>query len=148
MQIEKASLKDEPWIRQLLTVSGLPHQDITPAHLENFWVVKEKGGILGVAGLEVYGRIGLLRSLAVDPRHQRRGWGSQLEKRAEEYAGSLKLGVLYLLTMTAESFFQNRGFEKIERESAPPEIKKTAEYQGLCPTTSVLMRKVLSRRAA
>ena len=46
-----ASSVDEPWIRQLLTLCGLPHEDITPEHLPHFWVIKEKGEILGTVGI-------------------------------------------------------------------------------------------------
>ncbi len=142
---EPAPLPDEPWIRQLLTISGLPHEDITPEHLRHFWVIKEKGDVLGVIGLEPFARSALVRSLAVHPKHRNRGLASLLEKKAEEYAASQKIEVLYLLTTTAENFFQKRGFLKIERDSAPQEIKGTAEFRGLCPVSSVLLMKKLAR---
>lgn len=96
---------DEPWIRQLLTLCGLPHEDLPPEHLSHFWVIKEKGEILGTVGMEIHGRSALLRSLAVDPPFRKRGFASELRKRAEEFAASLNIKELYLLTMTAESFF-------------------------------------------
>ena len=139
-----ASPMDEPWIRQLLTLCGLPHEDITPEHLRHFWVIKERGEILGVVGLEVFGRMALLRSLAVDPRFRNRGFASELTKKAEENAPSLKVEVLYLLTMTAESYFRKRGYQKTERNSAPPEIQGTTEFQSLCPASSVCMVKMLT----
>ena len=141
MALDLASPMDEPWIRQLLTLCGLPHEDITPEHLRHFWVIKEKGEILGVVGLEVFGRMGLLRSLAVDPRFRNRGFAAQLTKKAEEYAASLKIEGVYLLTLTAESFFQKRGYQKTERLSVPPEIQGTMEFQSLCPASSVCMAK-------
>jgi amino-acid N-acetyltransferase len=136
---QAASPMDEPWIRQLLTISGLPHEDITPEHLRHFRAISEKGQMIGVVGLEVFGRLALLRSLAVDPRFRKRGLGSQLTKQAEEYAASLKIERLYLLTLTAESFFLKQGYQKIERNSAPAEIQQTAEFKGLCPAGSVCM---------
>jgi len=141
MTLEAASPKDEPWIRQLLTISGLPHEDITLQHLRHFFVIKEKGEILGVIGLEIFGHLALLRSLAVDPRFRNRGLAQQLTKKAEEYAASLKIEETYLLTVTADSFFLKRGYQRIERNSAPPAIQGTAEFQGLCPVSSVLMVK-------
>ncbi len=141
---EAASQMDEPWIRQLLIMSGLPHEDITTQHLAHFWVIKEREEILGVIGLELFGRSALVRSLAVHPRQRNQGWASRLEKKAEEYAASSKIQVLYLLTTTAEKFFQKRGFCKIDRGSAPEEIRGTAEFQGLCPISSVLMMKKLT----
>jgi amino-acid N-acetyltransferase len=143
MNIVLASSGDEPWIRQLLTLCGLPHEDITPEHLLHFWVIKEKGEVLGTVGLEIYGRSALLRSLAVDPRFRKRGFASELRKRVEEFAASLNIKELYLLTMTAESYFQKRGYQKIERISVPSAIQGTAEFQSLCPASSVLMIKAI-----
>jgi len=143
MRLVPASSMDEPWVRQLLTVCGLPQEDITPEHFQHFWVLKEKGEILGTVGLELLGRSALLRSLAVDPRFRKRGFASELAKKAEENAASRKVEVLYLLTMTAESFFGKRGYQKIERISAPPEIQETTEFKSLCPASSVCMVKPL-----
>lgn len=144
MTLALASSMDEPWIRQLLTLCGLPNEDLTPEHLSHFWVIKEKGEILGTVGLEIFGRSALLRSLAIDPRFRKRGFASELTKKAEDYATSLKIEVLYLLTMTAESFFRKRGYQKSERNSVPPEIRGTTEFQSLCPANSVCMVKVLA----
>jgi len=144
MHLALALSMDEPWIRQLLTLCGLPHEDITPEHLHHFWVIKERGEILGTVGLEIFGRSALLRSLAVDPRFRKRGFASELAKRAEDFAASLKIKELYLLTLTAESFFRKRGYQKTERNSVPSEIRGTTEFQSLCPASSVCMAKALS----
>ena len=143
MDIVLASSGDEPWIRQLLTVCGLPHEDITPQHLRHFFVTKEKGQIIAVVGMEVFGHLALLRSLAVDPRFRKQGIAGQLMEKAEESAGSFKIEEMYLLTVAAESFFLKRGYRRIERNSAPPAIQGTAEFQGLCPVSSVCMVKQL-----
>jgi len=73
MTPEAASPMDEPWIRQLLTLCGLPQEDLTPQHLRHFFVMKEKGELIGVVGLDVLGQVGLLRSLAVDPGYRKQG---------------------------------------------------------------------------
>ncbi len=148
MVIAAASSPDEPWIRQLLTLCDLPHEDITPEHLRDFWVVKEKGEILGTIGLEMLGLSALLRSLAVDPRFRKRGLASELTEKAEKAAASRNIEVLYLLTMTAERFFEKRGFQKIERTSAPLEVQGTAEFKSLCPAGSVCMVKRLALRSS
>lgn len=148
MAFEAASPMDEPWVRQLLILCGLPQEDITPQHLDHFWVMKEEGQIIGVVGLEVLGRSALLRSLAVDPQYRNRSYGTQLIRKAEEYASSLPIAELYLLTMTVERerFFVKRGYRKIERNSAPSAIQKTTEFQGICPVSSVCMVKQLQDR--
>ncbi len=141
MILDLASPKDESWIRQLLSLCGLPHEDITPQHLRHFWAMKEKGQVIGVIGLEVFRSLALLRSLAVDPRFRKQGIAGQLMNKAEDCAVSLKIEAIYLLTVTAESFFLKRGYQRIERSLAPPAIEGTAEFQGLCPVSSVLMVK-------
>ena len=143
MVIEAPLLTDEPWIRQLLIVCGLPQEDITPEHLRHFLVLKEKGQIIGLVGMEALGQFGLLRSLAVDPEYRCRGFASQLIEKAEEYAASLKIEALYLLTMTAEGFFAKRGYQKVERSSAPSPLHATTEFKNLCPASAVCMVKYL-----
>jgi len=67
-----------------------------------------------------------------------------LTKNAEDYAAALKVEALYLLTLTAESFFQKRGCQKIEGISTPPEIQGTTEFQSVCPASSVCLVKRLA----
>jgi amino-acid N-acetyltransferase len=146
MAIEAPLPTDEPWIRQLLILCELPQADITPEQLRHFLVLKENGQVIGVVGVEVFGRFGLLRSLAVDPRYRRKGFASQLAEKAEEYAASLKIETLYLLTMTAEGFFSKRGYQRLQRNSAPPPVQGTAEFKNLCPISAVCMVKYLKMK--
>ena len=143
MILDFASPLDEPWIRQLLALCGLPHEDITPRHLSHFWVIKEKGEILGSAELEILGRSTLLRSLAAALRFRKRGFAFELTKKDEDNAASFKIKELSLLTMTADSFFRKKGLSKIKKLSTPPEIQRTTEFQNLCPASSVCTVKVL-----
>jgi amino-acid N-acetyltransferase len=50
---------------------------------------------------------------------------------------------LLLLTTTAERFFARRGYAVGPRDAAPLEIRQTPEFAGLCPSSSVCMRKRL-----
>ena len=143
MMIEAPLPTDEPSIRQLLTLCDLPESDITPEQLRHFLVLKEKGQIIGVVGIETFGRFGLLRSLAIDPGHRRRGFASQIVEKAEEYAASLKIDTLYLLTMKAEGFFSKRDYRRVQRDSAPAPVQGTAEFKNLCPVSAVCMVKHL-----
>lgn len=143
MAIEFASAMDEPWIRQLLISCGLPQEDLQRDHLKHFLLYKEKGLMRGVIGLEILGKNALLRSLAVDVRHRHRGIASQMVEKIEEYARSLGIEKLFLLTTTAEEFFTKRGYQKIDRRLVPPEIQKTKEFQDLCPESSICLTKDL-----
>jgi amino-acid N-acetyltransferase len=143
MAFEAPLPEDWPAMRGLLVLCELPQKDISPEHLRRFFVLKERGEIIGVVGVVVCGRFGLLRSLAVAPRSRRRRFGFHLTEKAEEYAASLKIEVLYLLTVTAQGFFAKQGYQRVERTSVPAPIRWTAEFKDLCPATAVCMVKYL-----
>jgi N-acetylglutamate synthase-like GNAT family acetyltransferase len=62
---------------------------------------------------------------------------------AEEQAKASGIRELYLLTTTAETFFAKRGFLRAPRDSAPPAIRATREFSGICPASSAFMSKRL-----
>jgi amino-acid N-acetyltransferase len=97
-----------------------------------------------VVGVEVYGSVGMLRSLAVVPAHRSTGLGTALASDAETWAAEHGVGALYLLTTTAAQFFARRGYVMIPRSEAPQAIAATAQFSDLCPASSTFMRKVLS----
>ena len=97
------------------------------------------GNLIGVGGLEIHGRLALLRSLAVDDRHRRMGIASRICARLEEEAAERGIVRIYLLTETAESFFTKRGYSVTARTDAPAEIVATQEFTTLCPDSAVLM---------
>ena len=94
-------------------------------------------------GLEPYGSVALLRSLAVAPAWQGRGLGSALLAHAEQAARQRGIAALYLLTTTAAAFFARRGYVRLPREAAPPVLQQTAEFAALCPASAVCMTKTL-----
>jgi amino-acid N-acetyltransferase len=93
--------------------------------------------------LERYGEDALLRSLAVRPENRSTGLGKQLADALEEHARRTGLGTLYLLTTTAADFFARRGYEVIERGTAPSLLQKTTEFSSLCPSQATCMRRRL-----
>lgn len=146
MKLKFASPKDEYKIKRLLAISDLHHQDIKPSHLKHFLLAWDESSLIGVVGLEVKDRCALLRSLAVDADHRDKGIASWLVGEIENYAASLKLNTLYLLTMTAESFFAKRGYRQTTRESAPEGIQETAEFANMCPASAACMLKHLKEK--
>ncbi|HLA97152.1 MAG TPA: arsenic resistance N-acetyltransferase ArsN2 [Anaerolineales bacterium] len=141
--IVSATTRDLQDILRLLETCGLPTADLSPALLEGFLVQRQAGGLQGVVGLQIFERVGMLRSLAVLAERRGRGWGEQLTRQAEELARKRGVGELYLLTTTAEGFFTRLGYQAIAREQAPLAIQNSAEFQSLCPASAVLMRKNL-----
>ncbi len=130
----------------LLQAQGLPISDITDEHLEHFFFIGSDGSPTGLVGVEMYGTEALLRSLVVAENARTRGVGSALVRHAEEYASSHRVDAMYLLTTTAEQFFERLGYESIDRSLAPPAIESTREFASLCPASSAFMTKQLSGR--
>ncbi|MGC2032276.1 MAG: arsenic resistance N-acetyltransferase ArsN2 [Steroidobacteraceae bacterium] len=127
----------------LLQAQGLPVSDITDEHLEHFFFMGSDGAPTGLVGIEIYGTDALLRSLVVTENARTQGIGSALVQHAEDYATSRRVSALYLLTTTAEDFFERRDYRRIDRTQAPPAIQSTAEFARLCPASSAFMMKRL-----
>jgi amino-acid N-acetyltransferase len=139
-----ATRDDMPAIIALLKSSGLPYQDITPAHLDDFLLAVDGGKLVGVVGLERYGCDALLRSLGVHPDRRGAGLGAQLVATIEAHAGRTGISHLYLLTTTAADFFARRGYAGCERTDVPSSIQQSAEFSGLCPAQAACMHKTLT----
>jgi amino-acid N-acetyltransferase len=134
---------NEPAVKQLLSESGLPISDITAQHLQHFFGCGSGPELEAVIGLELFGKVALLRSLAVASSRRGTGVGSSLVAHAERHARDQGVQSLCLLTTTAEAFFMRRGYARVPREDAPAAIKTTSEFSGICPTSSAFMVKYL-----
>jgi len=126
-----------------LAAAGLPVADLTAASLADFWGCRAGEELAGAIGLERYGAVALLRSLAVAPDWQGRGLGAALLAHAERAARQRGIAALYLLTATAAAFFARRGYVRIPREAAPPVLHHTAEFAALCPASAVCLTRPL-----
>jgi amino-acid N-acetyltransferase len=127
----------------LLTSARLPVDDLTERHCEHFFYSGTDATPAGLVGLEFFGDVALLRSLAVTDALRGSGAGSRLLAHAESFARGQGVRRLYLLTTTAESFFAHRGYARVSREAAPPAIRATREFAGICPTSAAFMIKQL-----
>jgi amino-acid N-acetyltransferase len=139
--IEGAHSSDLTQIQWLLDLQNLPSEDITPAALEHFLVCRDALGVAGVVGLEYYGNIALLRSLVVADGFARQGLGRRLVAATEYHARRRQVRSIYLLTTTAQLFFQALGFHCLRRDCAPRAIQDSTQFKSLCPSTAILMVK-------
>ena len=146
MHLRNATHRDLPAIQALVRTENLPDSDIAE-HLATFLVGEQGGAIVAAGGFEVLGRIGLLRSVAVSARYRGRRWGRRVVARLILQARALGLTDLYLLTTTAVDFFVALGFRQLARDSAPPLIRRTRQFTGLCPASATLMRLDLTTEA-
>jgi N-acetylglutamate synthase-like GNAT family acetyltransferase len=129
----------------LLRRVGLSDKDVAERWGHYFVVREDDGRVVGVAGLEVHGENGLLRSLAVEADYRDQGLGAALVSAAKERAEKLDLRAVYLLTTTAREFFAGHGFTDTARTEAPTGIRESWEFVAGCPTTAVLMKRALAR---
>ena|SRR3984957_16743427 len=125
----------------LLEAQGLPASDITDEHLRHFFFMGSADSPTGLVGVEILGTDALLRSLVVAETARAQGLGSALVQHAEDYAASCSVGAMYLLTTTAETFFERRGYRRVDRSEAPQAIQRTVEFSSLCPASSAFMIK-------
>jgi amino-acid N-acetyltransferase len=129
---------------QLLQDASLPTEDLTASHCEHFYFAGPASQPTGLVGLEIFGEVALLRSLVVTAQRRGAGEGASLLRYAEAEARSRGVRALYLLTTTAESFFAKHGYQRAARETAPPPIRATREFAGICPASSAFMTRVLT----
>jgi amino-acid N-acetyltransferase len=135
---------DEARIHELLREAKLPTNDLTSQHLRHFFVMRKGANIVGVAGVEQIGKhAGLVRSIAVRDDVRSQGIARKLYNAAEEHACSMGLREVYALTTTIADWLTRLGFERLQRENAPEELRQTQEFSSLCPDSAVIMRKTL-----
>ncbi|MFC5412485.1 arsenic resistance N-acetyltransferase ArsN2 [Larkinella bovis] len=117
--------------------------DDLPADLSDFVIAKEHDTLIGVAGLERFGSVGLLRSVAVDPPYRGQHIAAQLIGRLLETAEAAGLREVYLITTTADRYFERHGFQPVNRQDVPTTIQQTQQFSDLCPSTAVVMKRLL-----
>lgn len=101
------------------------------------------GAPLGAAGLEFYGRDGLLRSLVVAAPARGSGVGAALVAAVEREAQRAGIATLYLLTETAAPFFGALGYRPVARAEVPAALAASEQFRLHCPATAVCLCKRL-----
>ena len=146
VQYRFATTTDLAIINRWLAEAHLPHEDLD-CHLRHFIVASEGEVTVGTIGLEIYGQVGLLRSLVVAPNARKRGIGRDLVERLCQHAMTEGVRDLFLLTVDAQDYFCGCGFKRIERSLAPPPIRNTRQFSDLCPSSAILMYRSLVQEA-
>ena len=130
-------------VMNLLAQCALPNSDLSEEKLQHFFGCGEEANPGGVVGVELYGDVALLRSLAVEKDLRGKGCGKRLVQEVEQYAARNGVKRLYLITTTAETFFAALGYKKVGRDSVPEAIRNTTEFSTLCSATAPVMAKDL-----
>jgi amino-acid N-acetyltransferase len=139
MKIRSANERDLSAVEQLLSENRLPIEGVRE-NFSNFLVAEEGRRIVGAIGLERFGAVALLRSAAVSTDLRGAGIGRQLVERALESVRHLGIEEVFLLTTTAEKYFPKFGFAETTRDLVPAALNASAEFQGACPDSAVVMR--------
>jgi amino-acid N-acetyltransferase len=141
LQAEPARPHDLPAALDLLRRSELAQHGVAERWGHYFVVREDDGRVVAVAGLEVHGEDGLLRSVAVDPDYRGQGLAAALVAAVFERARILELKTVYLLTTTARDYFARHGFTACQREDAPSPIRESWEFRNGCPATATFMSR-------
>ncbi len=141
MKIE-SGFADEK-ITGLLKESGLPVTDLKTGSDHVLFFYTGGKDLTGTVGLEPFGDIALLRSLAVKQSERGKRIGRRLVNELENYSRNNGIRVIYLLTTDAEKYFQKLDYVVISKNDAPVSIKNSKQFSEICPGSSVLMRKNL-----
>lgn len=129
-------------IEALVRASGLPADEpVVRAQFPEAYVVARRGGrVVGVAALETFAQVGLLRSVAVEPGERGRGTGIALVANRLVRAADQALASVYLLTTTAAPLFRRFGFADADRAAVPAALAASPEFSSLCPASASCLK--------
>jgi amino-acid N-acetyltransferase len=147
MKIREATNRDLDAVESLLSENDLPLEGVKE-NFSDFVVAEDAGEIAGAIGLERFGSVALLRSAVVSPEHRGSGVGRKLVEKVLERAERDGIEELFLLTTTAEKYFPRFGFAPTSRSAVPPAVRASAEFQGACPDTAIVMKRRITTAAA
>jgi amino-acid N-acetyltransferase len=145
LRAEPARPHDLRGALELLGRSELTDKDVSDGWGHYFVVREDDGRVVGVAGLELHGEDGLLRSVAVDPDYRGQGLGAALVEAVFQRAARVGLRTVYLLTTTARDYFARRGFSDCPRAAAPTGIRESWEFRTGCPSTAAFMQRAVAQ---
>ena len=142
--VEPARESDLASVLALLNSVDLPTNGVRDFFPAAYSVIRTASAVVAVAGVESYESVGLLRSVAVAGSHRGLGLGQIIVEERLAFARDNNLDAVYLLTTTAATFFQNLGFETIQRSAAPASLLASSEFASVCPSTAACLVKRLS----
>jgi len=144
MKIRKYKKLDEKEIKELITSCLIETYKKSPIKkfedfedYSIFYVVEDKGKIIGCAGLEDEGKnIGKLRRLYINKNFRKNGLGTKLLKKIELFALKKRFNKIILSTNKklegTIKFYQKNGFKIYKEEAHPWGGKRLLMEKKLC----------------
>lgn len=123
---QRSDLRD---ICDLLEAAGLS-ADEAESCLGGFLVAREDDRVVGTACLESHGVSGLLRSVAVAPDRRGLGIAARMVEHLIARSRAHRHTAVYLLTTTAQGYFERLGFRRIDRASVDPPVRASGQFVG------------------
>ncbi|WP_434667027.1 GNAT family N-acetyltransferase [Paraburkholderia sp. A3BS-1L] len=126
MRPRYATKKDLPEVEDLLRTCELPVEGVRE-HIDRHLVSRDSGGIIGCAGLEHYGKVGLLRCIAVARRARFAGLGDFIFSLLVADARECGIESLVVDSTGAERYFEKIGFTAAETSELPDDLRHSLE---------------------
>ena len=124
-----------------LVSARLPTDDL--AEGGRFYALHDGHEPLAFGGLDGSGADVMLRSVVVQEALRNWGLGRHLVRALVEEAQSKGAERVWLLTTSAAPFFATLGWIIADRAEAPTAVRESRQFQGLCPSSAVLMCRTL-----
>jgi SAM-dependent methyltransferase len=144
LEISTAGAQDFQEVANLLQTENLPVDDLSP-ELPHFLLARANGTLVGVAGLEVYGTDALLRSVAVHKDYRNFRIARRLTEDLIKQVRLSGVKDVYLITTTADKYFEKQGYTRVNRENVPASIGATQQFSSLCPSSAVVMHRRIEK---
>lgn len=141
--IDRARADELDAVLALLGGAKLPTAGVTDFFPGGYAVARSGADVVAVAGLEIHGDVGLLRSVAVLPALRGAGLARRLVEHRLRAARERNLRAVYLLTTTASDYFRSLGFEDRARSEAPEPLRQSSEFRTVCPDSAACLAKTV-----
>ena len=122
-------------LESLLRANHLPTEDCLE-QAQFFYGIFNQGELVAAGGLEPAANFALLRSVVVREQNRAQGLARDLCRFLIELAESEGRESIYLLTETAEAYFEDIGFNRVDRDQVPTAITQTRQFASLCPDSA------------
>lgn len=129
----------DPQMSNWLRKHNLPTADL-PNDSTRFYEGRTGERRVCIGALQRFQTPALLRSVVVRSGEKGKGYGRALIEFLLEEARSNGLKSVYLLTTTADSFFEEIGFTVVDRSDLSSSLRSSEEARKLCPDSAVCMK--------
>ncbi len=127
-EIRTAIEVDLDELREILSAAGLSTLEILDPGTF-YWVASSGGRLVGTCGLELDGKSGLVRSVAVSDEDRRKGIGEALLVRCIDFAKSHGLERLYLFSKDTGEYFLRLGWRAVSVASAADALRAAPQVR-------------------